>query len=86
MDSVVEAASRAASDSLGVLETGPIKPLPPGKPEEIYKPPEDADVAEMQSGVRKEEPAAPTKRWPRDKGNNWADQSTPQAIAEEEED
>eukprot|EP00972_Heterocapsa_arctica_P023148 3408694-Heterocapsa_arctica.AAC.1 len=70
MDSVVEAASHASEDSLGVKETSPINPLPPAnqekvKQKEIYNPPGSEDMADMQTGVRKEEPAAPTKRWRR---------------------
>eukprot|EP00972_Heterocapsa_arctica_P112340 16431197-Heterocapsa_arctica.AAC.1 len=72
MDSVVDAASRATSDSLGVRETGPIDPIPPGKPEEIYTPPGDADMAEMQVGVRTE-PTVAVERWPRAKRDTWAD-------------
>eukprot|EP00972_Heterocapsa_arctica_P026362 3880765-Heterocapsa_arctica.AAC.1 len=36
-------------------------------------------MADMQTGVRKEEPAAPTKGWRK----NWAEQCSNKAIAEE---
>eukprot|EP00972_Heterocapsa_arctica_P076276 11253385-Heterocapsa_arctica.AAC.1 len=54
MDSVVNAVSRTAPNSLGVRETGPIDPIPPDTPTTIYVPPGDDDMADMQGGVRKE--------------------------------
>eukprot|EP00972_Heterocapsa_arctica_P115774 16449631-Heterocapsa_arctica.AAC.1 len=56
--------SRTATNSLCVHETAPIEVLPPDTPVPVYVPPGDADVAEMQSGVR-QEPTMFLKRQPR---------------------
>eukprot|EP00972_Heterocapsa_arctica_P033212 4886076-Heterocapsa_arctica.AAC.1 len=83
MKSIVAAASHASEDSLGVKETGPIARLPPAQQEEAkqevnYDPPGSEDIADMQTGVRKEEPAASTKRWRR----NWSNECSDKAVIE----
>eukprot|EP00972_Heterocapsa_arctica_P064320 9491934-Heterocapsa_arctica.AAC.1 len=59
---------------LGVTVFGPMNPIPPAAPEteDKEKTPDDASIAELQSGVRDNEPPVPKKRWGKNKGA-WAD-------------
>eukprot|EP00972_Heterocapsa_arctica_P023440 3453489-Heterocapsa_arctica.AAC.1 len=50
-------------DPLGVTVFGPIHPIPPAVQEtkDEKEPPDDASIAEMQSGIRNNEPPGPKK-------------------------
>eukprot|EP00972_Heterocapsa_arctica_P085607 12617548-Heterocapsa_arctica.AAC.1 len=64
MDDFAIAGAHTSSDDLGVKEeVEPILPRPPANTEGAEKLPDtnlsDVDIDELQTGVRKEEPAAP---------------------------
>eukprot|EP00972_Heterocapsa_arctica_P018242 2694503-Heterocapsa_arctica.AAC.1 len=66
MDEFADPVAHSSSDDLGVKEeTNPINPRPPTTSENAEKLPDavlsDVDMDELQSGVRKQEPAAPTR-------------------------
>eukprot|EP00972_Heterocapsa_arctica_P008527 1244352-Heterocapsa_arctica.AAC.1 len=65
MGAFVDAVDHSTSDDLGVKETDPIIPRPPANSEGAEKLPavvlSDVDMEDMQTGVRKDEPPAPTR-------------------------
>eukprot|EP00972_Heterocapsa_arctica_P080270 11830947-Heterocapsa_arctica.AAC.1 len=69
-------ASTSDVDPLGVTVVWPISPIPPATQEiaDEDKPPDEAMIADIQTGVRKEEPVVPKKRWEKRIGI-WADVS-----------